>query len=114
MHTPHIGGVLHAYRRQGERLTRRALADDVSTHQIGSRELDLAVWLGGWLVLPAQDGRRLRVFDAAKAAGAWAEQATLALPGRVVMTTAAIGAASFGVLLDDGRALVVAGTARAP
>ncbi len=34
VHTPHIGGVLHVYRPEGERLVHRRLVGDVNTHAI--------------------------------------------------------------------------------
>lgn len=100
VHTPHIGGVLHEYRVEGQRLVSRTVANNVSTHRIGSRELDLAVWIGRSLVVPQQNGRALRVLDAA---AAWAEVASIALPARVAMTTALPGGQGVAALLDDGR-----------
>lgn len=100
VHTPHIGGVLHVYRLVDQRLTRRFLMPDVSTHAIGSRETDLAVWLQDGLVLPSQDGRQLLMLDPS---ADWAERATVALPGRVVMTTAIDEGSGVAVLLADGR-----------
>ena len=105
VHTPHIGGVLHEYRVEGNRLVGRAVARNVSTHRIGSRELDLAVWLGPLLALPQQDGLALRVLDAA---AAWAEVATIPLPARVAMTAALPGGQGVAALLDDGRVFSVA------
>jgi hypothetical protein len=104
VHTPHIGGVLHEYRVDGNRLVGRAVAYNVSTHRIGSRELDLALWLGSRLVLPQQNGLALRVLDAG---AAWAEVATVALPARVAMTAALPGAQGAAALLDDGRVVGV-------
>jgi hypothetical protein len=104
VHTPHIGGVLHEYRVEGQRLVGRAVAHNVSTHRIGSRELDLALWLGPLLALPQQNGLALRVLDAA---AAWAEVATIALPARVAMTAALPGGQGVAALLDDGRVLGV-------
>lgn len=105
VHTPHIGGMLHEYRQDGDRLVGRAIAFDLlSTHRIGSRELDLAVWLGQRLVLPQQDGLALRVLDAA---AAWNEIASIALPARVVMTAALPGLQGLAALLDNGRVLSV-------
>ena len=100
VHTPHIGGVLHDYRVEGDRLVGRDVAQNVSTHRIGSRALDLAVWLGPRLVLPQQNGLALRVLDAN---AAWAEVASIALPARVAMTTALPGGHGVAALLDDGR-----------
>lgn len=111
VHTPHIGGVLHVYQREGQHLKRQRLAGDVSTHRIGSRELDLSAWLGGLLVLPSQDGRRLRVFNpAANAVDAVdaVESAAVSLPGRLILAKALPGAAAVAALLEDGR-VVLAG-----
>ena len=105
VHTPHIGGVLHVYQPEGQRLTRLRLSDDVSTHRIGSRETDLSVWLRGLLVLPSQDGRRLRILNPA---AKWAEQASVSLPTRIAMVTALDDEAAMAVLGDDGRVWVVA------
>ena len=110
VHTPHIGGVLHIYQPEGERLTRRRLHADVSTHRIGSREIDLAAWLQGLLILPSQDGRQLRLISPA---ADWAESQAVALPGRAVLTAAVPEAAALAVLLDSGQVLLVGPLARA-
>jgi hypothetical protein len=103
VHTPHMAGVLEEYRLEGDRLTRHAVTDDVTNHHIGTRDIDLAVWLGSLLLVPSQDGRRLRVFDGAKG---WAERDAITLPARVVETTA-LDARSFAVLMEGGAAMVV-------
>lgn len=105
VHTPHIGGVLHVYRVDGQRLTGRPVARNVSTHRIGSRELDLAVWLGPRLVLPDQSGLSLRVLDASNS---WAARASVPLPGRVAMTALLPGGRSVAALLDDGSVIGLA------
>ena len=105
VHTPHIGGVLHEYRQDGNRLIGRAVAQGVSTHRIGSRELDLAVWLGPRLVLPQQNGLGLRVLDAN---AAWSEVASVKLPERVAMTAALPHGSGVAVLLDDGQVMGLA------
>jgi hypothetical protein len=104
VHTPHLAGVLHSYEVDGQRLVRRRRAGDVSTHHIGSRELDLAVWLHGLLVLPSQDGLTLQVLDPA---ADWVERSRLRLPARLVMAVALAGAPAMAALLDDGRVLLV-------
>lgn len=109
VHTPHIGGVLHVYLPEGERLARQRLHADVSTHRIGTREIDLAAWLHGLLILPSQDGRRLRMF---KTAEDWTEVNALALPGRAVLTAAVPAAAALAVLLDGGQVVLVGHAAR--
>lgn len=102
VHTPHIGGILHEYQRDGERLLAQRLSADVCTHRIGSRETDLAVWLGPLLIGPSQDGRRLRAFDAT---AGWSEVATAALPSRVVMSTRLAAGGGLVVLLEEGVAM---------
>ncbi len=104
VHTPHIGGVLHVYQPDGERLTRRRLHGNVSTHRIGTREIDLAAWLQGLLLLPSQDGRQLRLFNPA---ADWTELKAVALPGRVTLTAAVPDAAALAVLLDGGQVVLV-------
>jgi len=111
VHTPHIGGVLHVYQHEGRHLTRRRLLTDVSTHRIGSRELDLSVWLRGLLVLPSQDGRRLRVLNPA---ANWAEQPSVTLPARVGIATALADEAAMAVLVEDGQVLIVGPSANPP
>ena len=104
VHTPHIGGVLHEYRVDGTRLVGRAVAHNVSTHRIGSRELDLAVWRGPRLVLPQQDGLALRVLDTS---AGWSEVASFRLPERVSMTAALPGGHGVAALLGDGKVVAV-------
>lgn len=104
VHTPHIGGVLHVYKFEGERLSRRRLHADVSTHSIGARETDLAAWVQGLLMLPSQDGRQLRLLNPA---ADWAELREIALPGRAILTAALPDAAGLGVLLDGGQVVLV-------
>lgn len=103
VHTPHIGGVLHVYHQQGGVLARRRLMADVSTHAIGSRDADLAVWLQGRVLLPSQDGRMLRVVNPGRD---WADEGALALPARVVQTTALADGSAWVGLLADGRVLL--------
>ncbi len=103
VHTPHIGGVLHVYRQDGTQLARRRLMADVSTHAIGSRETDLAVWLQGRLLLPSQDGRMLRLVNPGQD---WADEGALPLPARVVQTTALADGSAWAGLLADGRVLL--------
>lgn len=61
--TPHIGGVLHRYRRAGDRLPGEVLARGVSNHAIGARDLDVSAWVGARWVTPTQDRHGLRVID---------------------------------------------------
>lgn len=104
VHTPHIGGDLQAYRADGQRLVGRSVARGVSTHRIGARELDLAVWLGPHLLLPQQDGLALQVLDAR---ADWAAVVSITLPDRVAQTVALPGGRRLAALLDGGRVVVV-------
>ncbi len=100
IHTPHIGGVLHEYVREGSALRGRRIADGYSTHALGSRELDLAVWADGALVLPGQDRRTLHVL----APDGWSQRAVYAVSQPVVATRAwrSRGRAGAAALLADG------------
>jgi hypothetical protein len=96
--------VLHVYQIEGERLTRRRLQGDVSTHRIGAREIDLSAWVHGLLMLPSQDGRQLRLLNPA---ADWAELKAVALPGRATLTAAAPDASALAILLDGGQVVLV-------
>jgi hypothetical protein len=85
VHTPHIGGVLHAYRADGAVLRAEQIRQGVSTHALGSRELDLAVWAGGSLLLPSQDRRTLLRLDPASG---WRETGAVELPAAVIAARA--------------------------
>jgi hypothetical protein len=100
VHTPHLGGVLHGYAWRDALLPRERLLAGISTHRIGSRELDLAVWLGDRLLAPSQDQRRLQLLDIGRGA---ATLATLPLAAPVAQTRAWPEAGAALVLLDDGR-----------
>lgn len=109
VHTPHIGGVLHVYQPKGNRLSRQRLHGDVSTHRIGAREVDLAAWVQGLLILPGQDGRRLRLLNPA---ADWTEVNVVTLPGRVVLTAALPDTGGLAVLLEGGQVMLVGPAAR--
>ena len=100
VHTPHIGGVLYEYVRDGNALRARRIADGYSTHALGSRELDLAAWAGGVLVLPGQDRLTLHVL----AGDPWSQRSVYTLAQPVVATRAWRSGARPGVaaLLFDG------------
>lgn len=100
VHTPHLAGTLHAYRRDGERLHARPVDDDAANHRLGSRRLDTSAWLGDRLLMPERSGRALHWLDAR---AGWRRGGTIALPARVVDLVALPGAATVAVLLDDGR-----------
>jgi hypothetical protein len=79
VHTPHIGGVLQCYRRDGSRLVPTRLLAGVSNHAFGSRELDVSAWIDGRLVLPDATRRRLAIVDIEQGV----VEAELALPAPV-------------------------------
>ena len=102
VHTPHIGGVLHEYRAEGAALSARAVAEDVSNHRIGSRELDLSIWIGARLMLPAGDGTSLRCLDAD---AGWSPCGSVPL-GKAVIASAALSLrqrTGVAVLTPDGQ-----------
>jgi hypothetical protein len=101
VHTPHIGGVLHAYRADGAVLRAERVRDGVSTHVLGSRVLDLAVWAGDTLLVPSQDRRALQRLDIA---AGWREAGAVEMPAPIIATCAWSmgGVAGAVVLLDDG------------
>lgn len=66
--TPHIGGMLYSYERRGSKLSPMPLATGVSTHRIGSRQLESAAVIdrpGGraLLLLPSQSQSQLITLD---------------------------------------------------
>lgn len=102
VHTPHLVGNLTHYVVQGDQLVATPVRAGVSTHAIGSRELGLAAWVDGWLVLPTQDRRRMLVLNA----GAnYALGRELALPAPVLAVRRVTLGSQRGVvlLLEDGR-----------
>lgn len=63
VHTPHLGGVARRYRDEGDRLASEIVAQGVSNHALGERELDISAWTDRSWVVPTQDRRGLHVFD---------------------------------------------------
>ncbi len=104
VHTPHIGGVLHEYLPEGDTLRSRVIAPGLTNHRNGTRELDLAAWVDGMLLVPAQDRHSLRCFDANRQ---WGPCPAVPLPGRVTATAAWSWRNRVGVvvLLGDGQLL---------
>lgn len=103
VHTPHIGGVLHVYRRDGDALLARRLQGDVSNHRIGSRLLDVSAWQGQRLLIPDQSGRRLLLVDATSG---WRVIGEHRLSSRA---TAMVGLGASGrvaVLQENGNVIV--------
>lgn len=67
VHTPHIGGVLHRYRREGDRLVSEHVLDNLSNHAIGSRELDVSAWVDSRLVIADRTRKHLLIIDTDRA-----------------------------------------------
>lgn len=103
VHTPHIGGRLHHYLRDGDRLVARLLAEGVSNHRIGSRTLDQSAWQGERLWIPDTSGRRVRVIDVRSSRVA----AEFAVPATVTALAAARPSGPVVALLADGVVGVV-------
>jgi hypothetical protein len=103
VHTPHLGGRLHVYAADGERLVGREVATGLSNHRLGARQLDTGVWLGRWLVLPDQAGTQLIVLDGDQD---FRVAARLPVPAPVASSVALAGdLAAFR--LADGRVLAL-------
>lgn len=103
VHTPHIGGVLHMYQRQGSQLVSRRLLTGVSNHRIGSRQLDVSAWHGQRLLMPDQEGRRLLLLDAARD---WRLVGEQALSSRAALMVSLHASGQVVVLLDDGSVMI--------
>ena len=105
VHTPHIGGVLHAYQADGGVLRSRIIDQNVANHRIGSRELDLATWIGQRLMLPAQNRRSLRCFDAGHG---WGPCGTWSLPAPIIATSSLTqrGRPGVAALMENGQVVV--------
>ena len=104
VHTPHIGGVLHEYRRDGAVLAAARVADGMSNHAIGSRRLDLSAWQGPWLLVPDQARRRLLLLDSRDG---WRQVHAWALASRVVDTVSLGDERGVAVLMEDGGVVIV-------
>lgn len=112
VHTPHLGGVLHRYRADGDRLAGEVAARDVTNHMSGHRELDVSAWVDRIWVVPAQDRRGLRVFDFGSDAGAVrSHEVKLEVPAIALQRWRRHGQPGVAVLLQDGS---VAWTAATP
>lgn len=103
VHTPHIGGVLHRYQADGDRLVGTPIARDVANHSIGQRDLDTSAWVAGRCAVPSQDRRRLRVFDSAgTGAAAPTHEVALGQPATALRRWTHAGRPGVAVLLQDG------------
>lgn len=103
VHTPHIGGVLHEYQQHGRELLPTRMLEGVSNHIIGSRRLDLAAWLGPWLLMPDQRQRNLFLLDGRNG---WRQAHVWQLPSRVVATASLEDSLGVLILHEDGSVAV--------
>lgn len=99
VHTPHIGGVLHRYRRAGARLLPERLLAGPSNHALGERDLDVSAWLRGRLLIGGRRREQLLWVDVATASLAheWT------LPAALHSVLALDGGRRAALLLADGR-----------
>lgn len=109
VHTPHLGGVLHRYRVDGNRLIGEVLANRVANHAIGERELDTSAWVGHSLFMPTQDRRAVRVlrFDP-RTAVPMQRDVILDAPVVTLHRWARQGRPGAAALLQDGRVAWIA------
>jgi hypothetical protein len=107
VHTPHIGGVLQAYQRDGDRLQPRRLLVGVSNHHIGSRRLDISACSGQRLWMPDQAGRRLLWVDPASDGRVMGE---VTLTSKVVAAVSLAAGGMTAVLQEDGVVSVLTGS----
>lgn len=101
VHTPHIGGVLHRYRTDGDRLAGDVVAQQVTNHEIGQRDLDVSAWFGSRWIVQAQDRRALRVFDLERANGQ-PREVPLGQPAVALQRWRRDGRDGVALLLQDG------------
>jgi hypothetical protein len=99
VHTPHIGGVLHEYRRDGNQLLARRVHAGVSNHRIGSRLLDTTAWHGQRLMIPDPSGHRLLLLDGASN---WRTVREQSMSSRVVATSSLGASGRVALLHEDG------------
>ena len=109
--TPHIGGVVEAYRLRGDRFERVAAIEGYSSHVIGSANLDMALLADSdadgqlELVVPTQAMTELAILE--RTPDGFAEVSRLPLDGRLASNVAAAvdrdGRLSLAVVTDDGR-----------
>ena len=104
VHTPHIGGMLHRYRREAGRLLSTRLADGVSNHAIGAHDLDLSAWLGHRYAIAESSRRILRSFDLERGC----ELAALELPAALRAISADAERRTIAAVLEDGSLRLLA------
>lgn len=107
--TPHIGGTLQVYRRQGSQLVEIASLEGFSNHILGSTELGLSLALAiagkTRLIVPDIIRRHLRIVGLE--AGRLIEVGRCALPAPVSGAIRAVSPAEISVELSSGRQTIV-------
>ncbi len=104
VHTPHIGGVLHLYRRDAGRLVSVKLAEGVNNHAIGAHDLDLSAWVGDRYAIPDMSRRMLRSFDLEHGR----ELPPLELPGALRAISVDAERRTIAAVLKDGSLRLLA------
>ncbi len=107
--TPHIGGILRAYRRDGRRLGEVAALAGFSNHVYGSPELGLATptLLAGRMRLLVPDATRRHLRIIALEEGRLVETGRCALPAPVIGATQVVPPSAVSVGLTTGRYAVI-------
>ena len=106
--TPHIGGMLRVYRRQGSKLVEVAALAGFSNHVYGSPELALSVPVahGGKMRLLVPDSTRQLLRLIALEGERLVELGRCALPAPVIGAIQVLGSSQVSVGLSSGRHLV--------
>lgn len=104
--TPHIGGVAEYFRMEGERLTLVAERPGVSSHQLGSSELGMAIALEpiaqqATLIVPTPDFEELVILR--RGEGTAEVTSRLALGGRLATNVYGLAEPGGGTKLAAGR-----------
>jgi hypothetical protein len=114
--TPHLGGALRVYRREGARLVEIAALDGFSNHVYGSPELGLSahqtVAEQVRLLVPDNSRRQLRVIGFNS--GRLAEVGRCALPAPVTGAIKPLARSEVSVGLATGRHVVVSDECKLP
>ena len=107
--TPHIGGTLRVYRRDGSKLVEIAALTGFSNHVYGSPELGLSatVSIAGRTRLLVPDATRLRLRLVALEGGRLVEVGRCALPAPVTGAISVVSPSEVSVGLASGRLTIV-------
>lgn len=107
--TPHIGGTLRVYRRNGRKLVEIAALAGFSNHVYGTPELGLSapVSIAGRMRLLVPDAARLRMRITALEGGRLVEVGRCALPAPVTGAIRVVSPSEISVGLTTGRRIIV-------